>query len=1172
LNGPQSAASANFISGFFCITSELVSSRAPSFGLIVVRRTWVLDRIGGQPMKRFSAKAITLFVVFVAVLVFLTAGNSAWAQVSTAAISGTVQDSSGAAIAGATVTIADLETGAVRTVATDETGHYEVLSLPVGRRQVKVEKEGFTAAVQTGIDLVVGQQAVVNVTLSVGTVQQQVTVSAEVPLINTTTSSVSGLVGEEEIKDLPLNGRSFDNLITLNPAAANYTSQKTYGFSGVGNQYVVAGRRSGENLFLLNGVEYTGASIINVSPGGVSNELLGIDGIREFNVLSSYYGADYGKRSGAQVSIVTQSGTNSLHGGAFEFLRNSVLDARNYFDHPKGRRLPPFERNQFGGALGGPIKKDRTFLFGNYEGFRQRLGLSVLTVVPDANARQGIVPCGIITPLPAGCANTKDTTPMTAPGLVHGMLPFLQDEWPLPNGANLGGGVAQSFNNPQQTIGEDFGTLRFDQNISARDTLSAAYTIDTGTSATPTSDPIFSAVLYARNQVLSLQETHTFSPQVTNTATFGLSRGAFRYDYNPVVALPASLNWLQGGPPGAIAIGGTVSSSGGTLSNGLTAQTHGHDFRTVFTYEDGLQIIKGAHQISFGGMVQRIRSDEESTSKSFGQAAFANIVTFLQGTTTNFSIAPNHIPMAWRQYNGASYVSDSFRVNSRFTLTLGLRHEFTNGYSENTGRAGIFLFNAQGFPLTFPLQVHQYYPQNDAKLLFAPRVGLAWDLFGNGKTAVRAGWGIYYNVVDNSLAGGPINANPPFNGGESFSNQPILPLIPVIPGAPLPPQCNVGVPKPCTLYQPKGADPHLRTPTVEAWDLTVEQQLTRNTVLRLTYLGSFAYHQGVNRDANSIVPQICSNPAGCSAGGINAAGSIVPIGTLYLPGPLQPRPNPFLDTTLYTFFSGVADYNAVAVDVERRFSNGLDFRGSYTYSSNLDTGGSIAGSTALNAAMSEENPYNPHQDWGKSPINVTNQASGNFGYDLPFGTGRPWLGGAKGPVGKLVSGWRLGAIVTLSSGFDFSPLVGSNRSGNGDNTVNPDRPNLNSGFSPSPTRGVSAGCAALAAGTPIGTPAHYFDPCAFSLPLAGTWGNLRRGTAIGPNLETVDFSLLKRTSITERLGLEFRAEFFNILNRTNFGIPNTSVFSGAGPNPAAGIITLTNTTSRQIQFGLKLLF
>jgi hypothetical protein len=297
---------------------------------------------------------------------------------------------------------------------------------------------------------------------------------------------------------------------------------------------------------------------------------------------------------------------------------------------------------------------------------------------------------------------------------------------------------------------------------------------------------------------------------------------------------------------------------------------------------------------------------------------------------------------------------------------------------------------------------------------------------------------------------------------------------------------------------------------------------------------------------------------------------MVPSGTLYIP--VTGRPNPFLDTTLYNFFLETANYNALTVDIEHRFAKGLQFRGNYTWSRNLDDGSVMGGVTTLNAASSTENPYNLRQDYGVSPSNVSNQVSGNFGYDLPFGPGKTWLNGARGPIGKLVSGWRVGSIVTLHSGFSFSTVIGANRSGNGDISANPDRPNLKPGFSPNPSHGVSAGCTGFAAGTVLGTAAHWYDPCAFSLPLSGTWGNLRRATLVGPGLETVDFSLVKRTSISERVELEFRSEFFNILNHTNLGLPNNSVFSGTSLNPGAGLISTTLTTSRQIQFGLKLLF
>src|SRR5712691_7722788 len=414
---------------------------------------------------RSERRAVTHALAGVIFCICFAAGTI-HAQV-TAAVSGRVEDASGAAVPGAGVTVTNVETGAVRTASSAEAGNYRVLSLPVGRYEVKAELTGFRGARQTGISLAVGEEAVVNLKLEVGAVQDEVTVTGEAPLVNTTTASVSGLVGEREVKDLPLNGRSFDNLITLNPGAVlyNFKAGASVG-SGEGAYFTVAGRRPSDNVFLLNGIEYTGSSNIGITPGGVSGQLLGIDAVREFNVVSDAYSAEYGKRAGAQVSVVTQSGSNQLHGALFEFLRNDKLDARNFFDRkaqPTYPRVPAFRRNQFGGSLGGPIKQDKMFLFGNYEGFRHSLGLSNIAFVPNNDARQGLLPCGVIytaaADRTANCANLN--TPVRVPNLDSRMLRFMR-LWPESNGPEVvangaATGVAQNFNSPVQTIREDFG-------------------------------------------------------------------------------------------------------------------------------------------------------------------------------------------------------------------------------------------------------------------------------------------------------------------------------------------------------------------------------------------------------------------------------------------------------------------------------------------------------------------------------------------------------------------------------------------------------------------------------------------------------------------------------------------------------------------------------------------
>src|ERR1700722_16868906 len=340
----------------------------------------------------FSPAKLRLLSSFLAAVLSTVAVSAAGAQGVRVggAISGTVQDSSGAVVNGATITIKSLETGAVRTVSSDAAGNFSAGSLPLGPQEVTAEKQGFKAIVRSGIDLQVGQQVTVNFRLEVGEVVQQAVVSEDVPVVNTSTESISGLVDEREVKDLPLNGRSFDQLITLNPGTLNYVSKSANTSTSNGNTFSVDGRRTAENLFLLNGIEYTGSSQLGITPGGVSGYLLGVDAVREFNVLTNNYSAEYGKRDGAQVTVVTQSGTNDLHGTAFEFLRNSALDARNYFT--QAPVSPGYQQNQFGGALGGPIKKDRWFLFGNYEGFRQALTQSSVSTVPDQTSRNAAIP------------------------------------------------------------------------------------------------------------------------------------------------------------------------------------------------------------------------------------------------------------------------------------------------------------------------------------------------------------------------------------------------------------------------------------------------------------------------------------------------------------------------------------------------------------------------------------------------------------------------------------------------------------------------------------------------------------------------------------------------------------------------------------------------------------
>ncbi len=1094
-------------------------------------------------MNRRRTERVNGFRDFAVCLVLACALASPCLAQVYGSISGKVEDATGSPVVGASVTVKSLETGAVRNVVTGESGSYSILSLPLGAQEIKVEKLGFKSAVRGGVSLTVGQEAAVNLKLEVGDLAQQVTVSEEAPLVNTTTASVSGVVGAREVKDLPLNGRSFDNLIALNAGAISYGLKSPQTSTSNGNTFTVAGRRPADNIVLMNGIEYTGSSQLAITPGGVSGDLLGIDAVREFNVLTDTYSAEYGKRAGAQVSVVTQSGSNAIHGSLFEFLRNSDLDARNFFDQSG---VPPFRRNQFGGAAGGPLKKDKLFLFGNYEGFRQALAVSNVAVVPDAQARLGSLPNG------AGVYSK-------VANLNSAMLKYMQ-MWPDANGPELlssgvASGTALSYNNPRQKIHEDFGTSRADYTLSDRDSFSAAYTLDDGTSLIPLADPLFGSALAIRAQVGSVQNTHIVSPSILNTARLGFSRAAFNYDSQPLGTFGPELAFVTGGGPGGIVIGGGTTTTGlaAITSAGPNNAANVWNRRNLYTLSDEFRVNHGRHQIGVGGWFQRIQDNENTASRRLGQASFASLTTFLQGTTSTFQVVPSPTELGWRSAFGAWFIEDTIRLRSNLTLQVGIRHEFTTGWNEVAGRAANYIPDANGVLLTAPRVSNSVFTGNHATKLFGPRAGLAWDVFGTGRTSIRAGFGVYYSLIDDLSF--LVNSLPPYNGSASFANASVPSLVPIQPGVQPPPSCGPGVPTPCTTFAPQGVQSDARTPAVNEWNVRVEQQLDANTALRVSYVGSFGYHGFVSVDPNTVAPQVCGNAAGCASGGVGATKGTVAQGTYYVPSAAT-RPNPYLSAAFFWNSEGNSSYNALQVEVSRRLTNGLQLRGNFTWSKNLDVNSALTGAQANNQAQMVMDRTNLRRDWGPSALNAAKQASISARYELPIGRGHALFGSATGFAEKVVGGWQLNGIATMLSGFPFTPQVNSNRSGDGD-TRNPDRPSLNPAFS---------------GPVILGSSTQWYNPSAFTLPAIGTYGNLGRGVYTGPGLANVDISLFKSIQLTERVGLQFRTEAFNTMNHANFASPNALVFSGTAISPSAGLITSTVTSSRQVQLGLKLIF
>ncbi len=1045
--------------------------------------------------KRFSA-----WLVYALALTLVV--SNAWGQ-GEASIAGAVVDATGAPIPDAAVTLKSQETGASRKAATDGSGHYELSLLGVGGYEVTVERPGFQTETRKGITLVVGQRASVDFVLKVGEIRESVQVTEQAPGVALSTADVSGLVGERQVKDLPLNGRSFDNLLTLNSGIVNVTAQRAGGVgnsaSAVGNMFSVSGHRPEANLFLLNGVEYTGSSQVNVTPGGASGQLLGVDAVREFDVVRDSYGAEYGKRAGAQVNIVTTSGTNDFHGSAYEFLRNSALDARNFFDNGG---TPPFKRNVFGGALGGPLKKNKTFVFGNYEGFRQRLALSNVTLVPDSASRASAV---------------ASVQPLLA-------------LWPVANGPELGGGIAIAYNNPPQAVREDFGTVRLDQIFSDKDSLAGVYTVDNSGAHTPSVNPLSLVDVALQNQVASLSESHIFTPTVVNKLTAGYSRASFFFTGSTPVDIPG---FVQGRPIGTVSIGGsTAINSASQISNaGTNASSNLRSSRNLFQLSDQVGITHGIHTFSAGFWLQQLQSNDNLANTQYGQAVFTNLQSFLQGTVATFTVIPSPTALSFRQLEGAYYAEDTIRVRPNLEVRIGFRGEFTNGWNESHNRSSNWLFDSNGVIQTNPLIGESPFTENRAKFLPAPRVGVAYSPFSK-KTVLRAGFGIYYSLNDSISY--RLTQTAPFNSVLVQKNIPVS-SINIIPGS----TAISG-----SKISPAGVQPDLATPASVTYSFTVEQELTPATVLSLGYVGSHGYHELLSIDANIPVPTIC--PASpCPAS--------YPAGLTYF-APNAPLANPNLANTTHWFSWGSSSYNGLQVNLTRRLSHGLQFRGAYTFSKSLDEGSSLANAISGTTNAFTMDPLQPHLDYGRSSFDVRHAASINATYSLPFRI--RGAHGSKAFVNGLISDWQASVIATIQSGMPFSPQLGFNPTNDGDSR-NPIRPSWNPAFTGSVI---------------TGNPNQYYNPAAFIVPLNGTYGNVGRDVLEGPGLTDVDLSLAKRIPISERIHLQFRGDLFNVLNHTNFNAPNPIVFTAAtgGASPTAGLITSTTTTSRQVQLSLKL--
>lgn len=1060
---------------------------------------------------------------------------------TTASIKGAIKDMSGAVVPEAMLTIKNVDTGLSRSAVTDANGTYSVAALPVGQYEIVVEKTGFKQAVRRGLTLVVGQQLVVDMSLEVGGVEQQVTVTAEAPLVNTTLSSTAGLISENQVKDLPLNGRSFDQLLTLNVGATNYSSSSSR------NAFAVSGMRPNQNRFLLDGVDYVGVSNgLHTTPYGSSGQVLGVEAVREFSLQTDTYGAEYGVKAGGQVSIVTQAGTNRLHGSAFEYLRNDKLDARNFFD---AGEPAPFKRNQFGGALGGPIMRDKLFLFGTYEGFRQRLGSSGQEVVPDMDARRGFLPVG------------PNNSLIQVPDLQPLMLEYMK-LWREPNGPTIGGGTALAIYSPVNKIREDYGTIRVDHTVSSNDSWSGTYMIDDGleNSESSSSNTISNQIL--QSKLVSVRETRIFSPTLLNQLTLGYTRAYTQSSRTSTVTLPARLNFNTDSGIGGISIGGQLVSGATAIARPSGNGRPTFFAKNLYTFNDTVNYTAGSHSLSFGLWIQRHQINTGSPpSSSDGSVSYATLLTFLQDRPTAFQGVPNVTAMGFRTTLASWFVQDDIRLQSNLNLRLGLRHEMQSGYNEKNCQVANYEFDSNGIINTEPFQGCSALTENNGMFLFQPRVGIAWDPTGTGKWSIRAAGSIIHDLQDDLVHR---LWNPPLNGVLAYSNTPLLSIVPIPGGTLPPPTCNferVSKNQPCSIFSPGGLEPTFNYPTTQQWSFTVERQLSSNLMLRAGYVGSQSYHMPTSTQMNMPIPQICQNAAGCESGGVNRTRGRVPQGKEYLPPSTTTAtnsglPNPYVANTYSWWFYGTGAYHGANLSLVRRMSAGLAFRVNYTHAKVTDLISAPSNSTGTNQASRIWNRYNPRLNHGVAAFDTPHQFNANFSYELPFGAGKRFGAGATGVWGHVIGGWQWNGIVSAQKGFPFTPLTGTNNSGSGD-TRAPDIADLNPAFS-----GPRV----------LGRVDRWFDPNMYKLPISGTFGDAGKGNFRMPSQVTMDTSLFKNFQIAEGRNLQFRWEAFNVLNHTNLGTPGQVLFSGSNIAPAAGRITSTSTRPRNMQFALRLTF
>lgn len=1047
--------------------------------------------------------------VVVAALLLLVAAAPALTQVTGALLSGTVTDASGAIILGAAVTVQNTGTGAVRHDATDAKGFYTAANLQPGSYKVTIAAQGFVSQV-SNLTLTVGQQQVLNASLKIGSTAQSVEVTATAPSVQLSSSSVSSTVNSQTMRELPLNGRSWTDLATLQPGVSNPQDQPPFnggrGQRGFGNQISITGRRPQDNSYRIDGI--SAEDYMNGGPGNVEGGALGVDAIQEFSVLTGTYPAEYGMSTGGVINAITRSGTNSFHGSAYEFLRNDALDARNFFDTQK----PPFRRNQFGASLGGPIWRNKTFVFADYEAIRENQALTTVDVVPTQAARVG------------DAAAVK----------------YLNAFFPLPNGAVTGNTGVYSFAGARINT-ENFFTGRLDHHFSASDTLSATMVLDNNNLNSPDEFNAKRATFQAGHKLGQLQWTHVFSPNLVNSAQIGIYRTPAQVGTTTGVLAAASdtsFASIPGRNAPDIKIAGLTEFTGGVGAPSF----YNFHYNTIQVNDD-MFYTAGAHSIKFGYAYERIRDNVTAVTDGNGVFNFGSLSDFLSNKPKSFKGAfPSAVSgRSVRQTVFGTYVEDDWRWSPQLTVNIGVRYEFATIPTETHGKLSILPTLDSPLPVCeVPIAgcqaaPHAYLFSNPTTKDFEPRIGLAWDPFGNGRTAVRAGFGIYDTLPLPYLYNLEYVFTAPFFK-EGINNALPLGSFPTLAFSTITAGSN-------TLRQAY-QDPHPKRSYVLQYTLDVQHQITDSLALMLAYVGSGGVHEPFRAEEANRVPP-----------------TVTPAGLLW-PAPVGSgtKVNPFNGVIRGLYWRGKSNYNALESHLEKRLSHGVQMSVAYTWSKDIDLGTSaVAGDTFANSIAGLLSDY-MSANRGPSDLNVTQSFIFSGLWNAPAGTSLP------AAARFVAGGWQVGGVVRASTGVPFTPVMAGDPLGqNGDHSF--DVPNV---------LGSAPGCSSL---VNPGNPNQYIKTQCFAVPNPiNLRGNASRNMLTGPSQFNLDVSLVKNFAVkalSDSSNLQFRAEAFNILNHANFAPPvdNNALFDQSGaPIATAGLIDSTASSSRQIQLALKLTF